>query len=75
MPINRVVLNASPLTCLSKSGLADLLPALFPGYCGLLTFLANSYTLIIEDLLWAGESSMGRKIVEATIEVWTVKGS
>ncbi len=29
MPINRVVLNASPLICLSKSGLADLLPALF----------------------------------------------
>jgi predicted nucleic acid-binding protein len=29
MPINRVVLNASPLICLFKSGLADLLPALF----------------------------------------------
>jgi predicted nucleic acid-binding protein len=29
MPINRVVFNASPLICLSKSGLADLLPALF----------------------------------------------
>jgi predicted nucleic acid-binding protein len=29
MPINRIVLNASPLICLSKSGLADLLPALF----------------------------------------------
>ena len=29
MPINRVVVNASPLICLFKSGLADLLPALF----------------------------------------------
>lgn len=29
MRINRAVLNASPLICLSKSGLADLLPALF----------------------------------------------
>jgi predicted nucleic acid-binding protein len=29
MSINRVVLNASPLICLSKSGLADLIPALF----------------------------------------------
>lgn len=29
MPISRVVLNASPLICLFKSGLADLLPALF----------------------------------------------
>ena len=29
MPINRVVVNASPLICLYKSGLADLLPALF----------------------------------------------
>jgi predicted nucleic acid-binding protein len=29
MPINRVVLNTSPLICLSKSGLADLLPFLF----------------------------------------------
>ena len=29
MPINRVILNASPLICLSKSGLADLLPTLF----------------------------------------------
>ena len=29
MPINCVVLNASPLICLYKSGLADLLPALF----------------------------------------------
>jgi len=29
MSINRVVLNASPLICLTKSGLADLLPALF----------------------------------------------
>jgi predicted nucleic acid-binding protein len=26
MPINRVVVNASPLICLFKSGLADLLP-------------------------------------------------
>jgi predicted nucleic acid-binding protein len=29
MPIDRVVANASPLICLSKSGLAKLLPALF----------------------------------------------
>jgi predicted nucleic acid-binding protein len=29
MPIKRVVVNASPLICLFKSGLADLLPALF----------------------------------------------
>ena len=29
MQINRVVVNASPLICLFKSGLADLLPALF----------------------------------------------
>jgi predicted nucleic acid-binding protein len=29
MPINRVVLNASPLICLFKSGLVDLIPALF----------------------------------------------
>jgi len=29
MPINRVVLNASPLICLSKSELSELLPALF----------------------------------------------
>lgn len=29
MLINRVVLNASPLICLFKSGLANLLPALF----------------------------------------------
>jgi predicted nucleic acid-binding protein len=29
MPINRVVVNASPIICLFKSGLADLLPALF----------------------------------------------
>ena len=29
MVISRVVLNASPLICLSKSGLADLLPSLF----------------------------------------------
>ena len=29
MPIKRVVLNASPLICLFKSGLAELLPALF----------------------------------------------
>jgi len=29
MPINRVILNASPLICLSKSGLAHLLPTLF----------------------------------------------
>lgn len=29
MPINRVVVNASPLICLSKSGLIELLPALF----------------------------------------------
>jgi predicted nucleic acid-binding protein len=29
MPINRVVVNASPLICLFKSGLAGLLPALF----------------------------------------------
>ena len=29
MPINRVVVNASPLICLFKSGLADLLPSLF----------------------------------------------
>ena len=29
MPINRVVLNASPLIGLFKSGLVDLIPALF----------------------------------------------
>jgi len=29
MPIKCVVLDASPLICLFKSGLADLLPALF----------------------------------------------
>jgi predicted nucleic acid-binding protein len=29
MPINRVIVNASPLICLNKSGLIDLLPALF----------------------------------------------
>ncbi len=29
MPINRVVVNASPLICLFQSGLANLLPALF----------------------------------------------
>lgn len=29
MPINRVVLNASPLICLSKSELSELLSALF----------------------------------------------
>lgn len=29
MPINRVVVNASPLICLFKSGLTDLLPTLF----------------------------------------------
>ncbi len=29
MPINRVVVNASPLICLFKSDLADLFPALF----------------------------------------------
>ena len=29
MPINRVVLNASPLICLSKSGLAGIFPTLF----------------------------------------------
>lgn len=29
MPINRVIVNASPLICLDKSGLAYLLPALF----------------------------------------------
>lgn len=29
MPIDRVVVNASPLICLAKSGLVELLPALF----------------------------------------------
>jgi predicted nucleic acid-binding protein len=29
MPVNRVVVNASPLVCLEKSGLIDLLPGLF----------------------------------------------
>lgn len=29
MRIDRVVVNASPLICLSKSGLSDLLPSLF----------------------------------------------
>lgn len=29
MPINRVIVNASPIICLDKSGLAYLLPALF----------------------------------------------
>jgi predicted nucleic acid-binding protein len=29
MPIRRVTLNASPIICLSKAGLADILPALF----------------------------------------------
>ena len=29
MPISRVVLNASPLICLSKSGLAGIFPTLF----------------------------------------------
>jgi predicted nucleic acid-binding protein len=29
MRIDRVVVNASPLICLSKSGLSNLLPALF----------------------------------------------
>ncbi len=29
MPINRVIINASPLICLDKSGLAYLLPTLF----------------------------------------------
>jgi predicted nucleic acid-binding protein len=29
MPINRVIVNASPLICLNKSGLIELLPGLF----------------------------------------------
>lgn len=29
MPINQVIVNASPLICLDKSGLIDLLPTLF----------------------------------------------
>jgi hypothetical protein len=29
MPINQVIVNASPLICLGKGGLIDLLPALF----------------------------------------------
>ncbi len=29
MPINRVVVNASPLICLFKSGLTELFPSLF----------------------------------------------
>jgi predicted nucleic acid-binding protein len=30
MRIDRIVVNASPLICLSQSGLSSLLPALFP---------------------------------------------
>jgi predicted nucleic acid-binding protein len=29
MPIRRVTLNASPIICLIKAGLTDILPALF----------------------------------------------
>jgi predicted nucleic acid-binding protein len=29
MPINRITLNASPIICLIKAGLTDILPALF----------------------------------------------
>jgi len=35
---------------------------------GFLTFLTNRYKLIIEDLLWGGETFMERKIVEAIIQ-------
>ena len=34
MPIRRVVLNASPLICLSKSGLAGIFPSLFQEIIG-----------------------------------------